>query len=658
MCGVGGVVRADPDRVVDRQALSRMAAALRHRGPDGYGIAVGRGVGLVSTRLAIVDLPSGWQPMRLTPGGSVLVYNGEVYNHVELRAELRRQGVGCVTSSDTEIVLRLLERDGVDALARLNGQFALAWWEPDRRRLTLVRDRFGVRPLHYHVSASGDLTFGSEARAVFALGEVRPAPDFVGIDDVFSTWGPRPPRSAFAGINHLAPGSLLVWERGRVVAERQWWTADMAPLDADPTSTDDLTDLLRDSVRLRLRADVPVGTYLSGGLDSSVVTAFARDESPHLLRTFSLAFDDPRYDESAEQLAVAAALGTEHHVVRVGPREIADAFRRAVLHAEAPMIRTAPAPMALLAESAREHGITVIASGEGADELFWGYDLFKEVVMRRDALADPGASPGFDRLYPHLATPLRGAAWDRFFTDAGPVDDPLFSHQTRLRAMSAVRALYRPEALETLGASEAALRLRRELPSQFARWGPLERACWLELHTLLEPYLLAAQGDRAAMSHGVEVRYPFLDHRVFEHAVRLPHHEKLDGLRDKIALREVARALLPASIAQRQKQPYRAPEVAPFFGADAPTWVAEQLSPAAVRAAGVFDERRVAALVRRCQQGRVNSPRESMALVGVLSTQVWFEHFCSRRMHFEQEAVTPMVDMDLDDAAHMVGVVA
>lgn len=658
MCGIAGIVRADQAQEVTLAALLRMAFALRHRGPDGYGTALGAGVGLVSTRLAIFDVPQGWQPLRTSPGGSVLVYNGEVYNHPELRAELARDGVRCTTRSDTEVVLRMLERHGLSALDRFNGQFAFAWWQPRQRRLTLVRDRFGVRPLHYVRDPDGGLAFASEAAALFASGEVVAQPDLLGIDDVFTTWGPRAPRSAFRGVHRLGPGGLLVWEQGRVVEDRTWWEPDVAPTDG--AAGDGLAALLRDSVRLRLRADVPVGAYLSGGLDSSLITALARDVSDHRLRTFSVAFEDERYDESTHQLAVAAALDTEHHVVRIGRHEIAESFREVVHHSESPLVRTAPVPMALLAKAAREQGITVVATGEGADELFWGYDLFKEVVVRRQALRDPAALDRLDLLYPHLADRSRGPAWRRFFADAGPEDDPLFSHQTRMAATGAVTALYRPEVAEVVREHASSTRLRSALPAAFEGWSPLERAGWLELHTLLEPYLLAAQGDRVAMAHGVEGRYPFLDHRVFEHAVRLPPGRKLDGLHDKVALRELAAALLPEGIAKRPKQPYRAPEVAPFFGDGAPDWVEELLSPAALRACGVFAEDGVAALLRRCRAGRATGPREGMALVGVLSTQVWFEHFCQagRRAHPEERS-RPRVHLDLDlDETAALSVVA
>jgi asparagine synthase (glutamine-hydrolysing) len=642
MCGIGGIVRGDAGARVELDALRRMAAALRHRGPDGFGMARDGGAGLVSTRLAIFDLPGGWQPMR-AQSGALLVYNGEVYNHPELRAEL---GGRFATTSDTEVVLRLLERDGLAALHRLNGQFALAWWQPAERRLTLVRDRFGVRPLHWAALSGGGIAFASEAKALFASGEVVAEPDLAGIDEVFTLWGPRAPRTAFRGVAQLPPGGLLVWERGAIVAQRTWWepTYDPAALAARPENGSEvavgapapgeLDELLADAVRLRLRADVPVGTYLSGGLDSSLITALAQQVSDHELRTFSVAFHDARYDERAQQQQVAAALGTRHHVVEVGPREIADGFREVVHHAEAPLIRTAPVPLCLLARATREQGITVVATGEGADELFWGYDLFKETAVRALHARDPERAVALlDRLYPYLDVPAarRGPAWRRFFFEAGPVDDPLFSHQPRIAATGIVKAFYRPEVAEALAADggDPLARLRAGLPARFGAWSALERAAYLELTTLLAPCLLAAQGDRVAMAHGVEGRFPFLDHRVFDCSIRLPPERKLGaGLREKAELRALAGRLLPREIAARTKQPYRAPEVAPFFGDDAPEWVEERLEARALDAVGVFDPARVAGLLRRCRTGKASNFREGMALVGILSTQVWHERFC------------------------------
>jgi asparagine synthase (glutamine-hydrolysing) len=624
-----------------------MARALRHRGPDGFGLALDAGAGLVSTRLAIVDLPCGWQPLSSGADGDLLVYNGEVYNHLELRDELRARGESFATSSDTEVVLRLLELEGLAALDRFNGQFALAWWQPAHRRLTLVRDRFGVRPLHYSLLGDGTLVFGSEAKALFASGEVEARADLAGLDEVFTLWGARPPRTPFLGVDQLEPGGVLVWERGRIVERRKWW---VPRYDSNGSASSDLRGLLADSVSLRLRADVPVGAYLSGGLDSSLISALAQIEKGGELRTFSIAFKDPRYDERAHQEAVARALGTHHHVVEAGPAEIARALPDVLRHTETPLVRTAPVPLYLLAQEVRANDLTVVITGEGADELFWGYDLFKEVVVRELNRREPErAQAMLEEFYPYLGGggARRGPAFTKFLLETGSPDDPLGSHLTRAGATATVKAFYRPEVAAEIGETSSLDRLRGELPPAAESWSSLERAAWLEVATLLEPYLLAAQGDRVAMAHGVEGRFPFLDHRVFAHSTGLAPERKLDGLRDKVALREIAADLLPEEIVARPKQPYRAPEVVPFFGPDAPEWVEESVSPAALASTSIWDPERVEGLLQRCRAGRATGIREGMALVGILSTQLWHEAFCGAGAGaYPAETAEPHVRID------------
>jgi asparagine synthase (glutamine-hydrolysing) len=651
VCGIAGILHADAARPVDESVLRRMASAIRHRGPDGYGIASGGGAGLVSTRLAIFDIPSGWQPMQGAHRDTVMVYNGEVFNHYELRQELEAHGERFRTTSDTEILLRLLDRDGPQALHRCNGQWGIAHLDRPTRTLTLMRDRFGVRPLHYASLPDGGIVFSSEVKGILASGLVDAAPDLEGIDEVFTFWAARPPRCAFAGIRLLPPGYLRVWRDGVIVEQRAWWEPRYA-VDAPAPPPEELGELLRDSVRLRLRADVPVGCYLSGGLDSSLTTALAVEQTDHQLRTFSLAFRDPLFDESAFQRQVAEELGTRHHVIEIGPEEITDAFQDVMRHLETPVIRSAGVPLYLLARSTREQGITVVATGEGADELYWGYDLFKEVKVRAFCARDPEAAwraSLFDRMYPYFAATggRRGESWRRFFLDAGPASDPLFSHQTRIAATSGVKSLYSGDMRAALAGVNAVERLRDDLPEEFGRMSVLERAAYLELTTLLGNHLLAAQADRVGMAHGIEGRFPFLDHRVFANSVATRPQDKLAGLHEKIAVRRVAAEVVPPMVAQRPKQPYRAPEAAAFF-ANEPEWVTERLSAEAVRDVGIYDERAVAGLVRRCRAGRATGFRENMALMGVLSTQVWHETFVSRAQSFPEEREEPRVRLHLE----------
>ncbi len=628
MCGLAGILLGVP-RGVPREPLVRMGSAIRHRGPDGFGLYLGRRVGLAHVRLSIIDLAGGAQPLTNEDGQVVVAYNGEIYNYRALRAELLALGHRFRTACDTEVLVHAWESWGTGMLPRLEGQFAFALYDRRTERLLLARDRFGVRPLFY-AQHRGDLYFGSEVKALLASGALPREVDPAGVDQALLLWGPRAPRTPFRGIRQVEPGSWLLWDAGTLSGGRFWQPdfpeATLAPADA----LDTLDALLRTSVRDRLVADVPVGAYLSGGLDSSVICRLANEAAHGGLRTFSIAFEDPRYDERPHQELVARALGTQHTALTIGSGAIAEGFPAAVWHAETPLMRTAPVPLYHLARLTREHGITVVLTGEGADELFLGYDLFKELLVRRFCLRQPGSTVRprlFERLYGYLGGAGGGEFWRQAFLEAGPLDDPLFSHLPRFAASGAVRAFYAPDFREAVLAADPVAELRATLPAGFAGWSPMNRAAWLELETLLAGYLLAAQGDRMSLAFGVEGRYPFLDHRLFAFAAALPEAEKLRGLRDKRLLRAWARKMLPTAAAERPKQPYRAPDAQAFFAPGAPGWIDEALSPEALAAVGLFAPAAVAGLVRRGRAGRISGAREGQALVGILSTQLWHHAF-------------------------------
>jgi asparagine synthase (glutamine-hydrolysing) len=639
MCGVAGIARRDA-RGVSAETLERMAAAIRHRGPDGFGLGADGHVGLAHVRLSVLDHRGGAQPMANEDGSVRIVYNGEIFNYLDLRERLIGLGHTFRTRSDTEVLVHGWEQWGEDLLPLLEGQFAFAI--ADTRgggpMVFLARDRFGILPLFY-AERGGDLYFASEIKALLASGEVEARLDPVGLDQVFTFWAARPPRTPFDGVRALEPGCCARWERGRLRL-RRWYALDFpAGVDEPAPATATLDAVLRSAVGHRLLADVPVGAYLSGGLDSSVVCALAADASAAPLRTFSVSFEDPRYDESPAQRPVARMVASRHASQTIGDGDIARVFPAVVRHAESPLLRTAPAPLFLLSRLARESGITVVLSGEGADEVFFGYDLFTETAVRLFCLRQPAsrARPRlFDRLYGYLAPdagPRGGEFWRNTFLDAGTPDDPLFSHLPRFRLSAWIRDFYSPEFRAVLRGVDALEELRGELPPAFTGWSPLARAAYLEMTTLLSPYLLAAQGDRMAMAHGVELRVPYLDHRVVEAAAALPDRSKLRGLAGKAVLRRWAETsgVLPPAVARRPKRPYRAPDAPAFFGARPPAYVAELLEPASLARTGVFDPRAVAGLVRRCRAGggRSVGVRESQALVAVLSTELWHREFLS-----------------------------
>ena len=648
MCGLAGIARGTGGPI-DEATLRRMGGAIRHRGPDGFGLYVGQAVGLVHVRLAIIDLAGGAQPLANEDGSIVVAFNGEIYNYRVLRRELVSLGHRFATASDTEVLVHGWEAWGEGLFERLDGQFAFALYDARREQVVLARDRFGVRPLFY-AHRGADLIFGSEVKALLASGEIAAAIDPAGFDQALMLWGPRAPRTPFQGVRQLAPGSYAIWKRGAFRTARYWRPRfDETPL-AMPAAIERLDALLRQSVTDRLVADVPVGAYLSGGLDSSVVCRLAGEAAPGELRTFSIAFADPRFDERAHQRLVAEALGTRHTPLVIDGALIAESFPHAVWHAETPLLRTAPVPLYHLARLTRIHGITVVLTGEGADELFLGYDLFKEVLVRRFCLRQPESSRRprlFRRLYPYLQDAGRaGDLWGRFFLQAGPTDDPLFSHRPRFNLSGSIRDFYAPDFRAATQLHDPLAELVDTLPPEFSDWSPMNRAAYLELDTLLAGYLLAAQGDRMTAAHGVEGRYPFLDHRLFEFAAALPESLKLRGLRDKRVLRAWARTVLPPAAAARPKQPYRAPDAGSFFAPHAASWLRDVVSPEQLERTGVFNPAAVAGLIRRGEAGRVTGAREGQALTVVLSTQLWHQQFVAEP---RQSQLTGTPDVRLTD---------
>lgn len=465
MCGIAGIAHGD-GRQVSSDALGRMADALRHRGPDGSGMHCCDGVGFAHVRLSIVDLEGGAQPMSNEDGLVTIVYNGEVYNHVELRAELAACGHRFAGRSDTEVVVHGYEQWGAGVLDRLNGQFAFAIHDARRHQVFLARDRLGVRPLFFS-TIGGSLVFGSEVKALFASGAVDASPDYRGLDQVFTFWAARAPATPFAGVEALPPGCYAVWQDGQLRRHR-WYSPEYREASAVPADiVDQLDGLLRSSVEFRMRADVTVGAYLSGGLDSSVTASLAGEMSAIALRTFSVTFQDPSLDEGPFQRQVAATLHSVHREREITNADIASAFPHVVWHAETPLTRTAPAPMFLLAKLAREQGVKVVLTGEGADELFLGYELFKEAAVRRRYLR-PGSLPSprlFDRLYPNMPAQGKGEFWQKWFTSAGDVGDPLFSHLPRFQLTARIKDFYSAEFKAELARFDALEELRDTLPA-------------------------------------------------------------------------------------------------------------------------------------------------------------------------------------------------
>ncbi len=636
MCGIAGLYAFPIGRPPAKAELSDMIGALHHRGPDGSATFVDGLAGLAHARLSIIDLAGGWQPIANEDESVWVILNGEIFNYLELRRDLERRGHRFRTQSDTEVIVHLYEDLGERFVDELTGQFAIAIWDKRRQHLVLARDRTGIRPLFY-TEVAGRLAFASEVKALFQLPEVPRRLDPKGLASVFSYWSALPPGTVFEGIRSLPPGHRMIVSSDGPRTERYWdwqFPVVMPQARSEDDCAEELRALLVDAVRLQLRSDVPVGAYLSGGLDSSIITTIIRNHTDTPLRSFSLTFESAEFDESAHQDELARFLGTAHSAIACRRGDIGAAFARTVWHAESPLVRTAPTPMMLLADSVRAAGYRVVLTGEGADEVFAGYDLFKEARIRRFMAGQPQSkwrARILERLYPYLEnSPGAGRAFtQRFFSEGtDQIDEPWFAHIPRMTTTRRTLQFLHPQLRERALAWSPQAALRAVLPDGIDAWLPQGRDQYVEAHTLMSGYLLSSQGDRMAMAASIEARFPFLDHRVIEFANRLPPHYKLRGLAEKRILKKAMKADLPAAITQRTKQPYRSPDSSSFFEQGRPLdCVAEFLDPARIANAGLFDATAVGKLMDKCAAGRAVGFGDNMAFVGILSTMILHEQF-------------------------------
>lgn len=643
MCGIAGYVKLEPVPMPDPVTARRMGEALHHRGPDGSGLAQFASAVLVHTRLSIIDLSTGEQPMANEDETVWVTFNGEIFNYIELRAELEAAGHRFRTHSDTETIVHAYEQWGDSFAERLNGQFAIALWDQRRERMLLVRDRVGIRPLFLR-EQDGLLYFASEVKALKAGAPGKPLRiSSRALGQIFTFWSTVGETTIFEGVSSVPPGHYLIVENGQRNLRRYWnWAYQPASSIRDGTMADsarELLTLLEDAVRLQLRADVPVGAYLSGGLDSSGLVALIRRNSDVRLRTFSVTFGDSEFDESSQQLAMARFLGTEHATVSCEPGHIASIFPRLIAHTETAILRTAPAPLMMLSGLVRRSGFRVVLTGEGADEVFGGYDLFKEAKIRRFWAQQPSSRwrpELLARLYPYLRnSPASNRAFSQSFFGRDLLDtaDPFYGHRSRWSTTRRSWAFLAPEMRAAIADWQPEDDLRALIPEGFAEWDGLARDQYCEATTLLYGYLLSSQGDRVAMANSVEGRVPYLDHRVIEFANALPARLKLRALKEKAVLREALRPLLPREIVERVKQPYRAPDSVSFFAnGSAPEYVKYLFSPERMREAGLFDPVAAGRLFEKCRAGKALGFADNMAFVGMLSAMLVDEQFVRGRL--------------------------
>lgn len=641
MCGIAGIIDFSDCRP-DEGLLRRMLGLIRHRGPDAFGIYLDNTVGLASTRLSILDLAGGDQPIHNEDRSIWIAYNGEVFNYVELRENLEKRGHTFYTHTDTEVLVHLFEEKGPEMLQDLNGQFGLALWDRRTETAFLARDRMGIRPLFYRLG-NKRLVFASEIKAIFADPTIQRTLNPMTLSDIFTCWSPMNDLTPFDGVNQLKPGDYAIFST-KGLKTKQYWQLPFGRSEkvSKPIEDckDELKDLLYDACKIRLRADVPVGAYLSGGLDSTCITSLVKNYFNNTLCTFSVNFADSRFDESPFQKRAVESLNTDHRMILCTDRDIGEAFPNVIWHAEAPLLRTAPVPMFQLSKLVRNHNFKVVLTGEGADEIFAGYDIFKEDHIRRFWARQPNSTMRpklFQKLYPDIFQQQDSRArpfLEGFFGKGlSLLDSPGYSHMIRWDNTAHLKGFFTAEMQQEIANLEPFFdRFVTSLPRDFMNWDPLSRAQYIESTIFLSHYLLCSQGDRMSMAHAVEGRFPFLDHRVVEFATRVPPIYRLHYLKDKYILREASKDWIPSDLANRPKKPYRAPISRCFFGETPLSYVEDLLSEQSLRKKGYFHPGKVLMLVDKIHrhEGRLLSERENMAIVGIISTQLLHDQFVDR----------------------------
>ncbi len=637
MCGIAGFWGSEMNGSESEQVLNRMLSRIRHRGPDEAGMYLSSGGGMGTVRLSIIDLATGQQPLSDDTGNYWIAFNGEIFNYKELRIDLEKRGCKFKSTSDTEVLLLAYREYGADCLQLLNGQFAFAVYDVQNQSLFLARDRLGIRPLFYTIE-NKRLVFASEIKAIFEFPGLERALDTRALEQIFTFWTTLTPRTAFSGVVELPPGHYLTWSKGHISLKKYWDLNYNAGGEDFPGTFDEageqLEALLSKSVELRLRADVPVGSYLSGGLDSSVIASLIRDHRPdNSLQTFSIGFSDTEFDESGYQSQMVRRLGTKHHHTICSSSDISVHFPEAVWHAEMPLLRTAPVPMMLLSKLVNEHDIKVVMTGEGADEMLGGYNIFKEMMVRRFWARQPASRLRpllLSRLYPYLGNlqSMNPAALKLFFGyRLQNTDSPVYSHLLRWNNTSKIKKLLSDELNDYPSREDPVVRLEQELAPVLKDWSPLAKAQYLETRIFMSGYLLSSQGDRMAMANSIEGRYPFLDHHVVEFCNSLPDAYKLSGLKEKVLLKHQFKNRLPDSIVQRAKQAYRAPLAMPFLQALSTDYYRPLLSENNIKQSGIFNAASVSSLLKRLQSGTKYSEVDQMAVVAVISTLILHRRF-------------------------------
>jgi asparagine synthase (glutamine-hydrolysing) len=631
MCGICGVaVPAYSGYRVDEAVLVRMRDALVHRGPDDAGIFIDNQAGLGHRRLSIVDVAGGHQPMPNEDRTIWISYNGEVYNHRDLRPGLERQGHTYRTACDTETIIHLYEEHGAGAVEYLRGMFAFAIWDAGRGCLLLARDRLGIKPLYYAVTADGAIYFASEIKAILESGAVSPELNYAALSDYASNRSTSGEDTLFRDIKRLLPGHTLNWRDGDIEVKRYWDLSFAKPdrPQSEPEYVERFKELFYESVRLRLMADVPIGMFLSGGIDSSAIAAAMSEMVAEPIKTFSVGFVEREANELLYARAVAQRFGTEHHEIIVSPAQFFEALPKLVYQEDEPLAHPSSVPLNFVSDLAAQH-VKVVLTGEGSDELLGGYEkyrrtLFNIALGRAYSNVVPA---GVRDQVKRAVNSLNGASGirrklSRTFLTLNPDIQEIYFDNFSVFSRSMQKRLFTPQARERMGPLDP---YRRNLDhmSDCDSQALLDQLLAADLKTYLQELLM--KQDQMSMAASIESRVPFLDHKLVEFAARLPVSMKVRGITTKYILRRAIEGVLPKQVVTRKKMGFPVP-IGRWLRGEFSHILDDYVLGERARRRDIFDESFVGELVARHRSGEDHSER----LWALINLEIWHRRFLDR----------------------------
>lgn len=631
MCGINGIIYpAASGRTVDADTLVRMRDALRHRGPDEEGLFVRNNVGLGHRRLSIVDLKSGQQPMFNEDCSAVIVYNGEVYNHMDLRPELAERGLRFHTTSDTETILKAYEAYGPECVHKFRGMFAFAIWDDKNQQLFIARDRLGVKPLYYFLADDGSFYFGSEIKAIIQAGALKPALNYAALPDYLANHGTSDDQTLFAGIKRLLPGHTLTWKDGKIGIEQYWDLAFEPKLNGSRRTDADWVgewlDLFRESVRLRLMSDVPLGMFLSGGIDSSAIAAVMSQMVDEPIKTFSVAFAEREANEFRYARIVAEAFKTDHHEVIVSPEDFFAKLPDLIWHEDEPIAHPSSVALYFVSKLAAEH-VKVVLTGEGSDESLAGYGRYHMTLKNlkigglynkitplglRSFLAGRIDNMPLDSLLRHK---LR-----KSFFNVEPTIEAMYFDNFAVFTRSMQSDILSRKTKETMNGSFDPYREMSRIFTSVDTDKILDRMLYTDTKTYLHELLM--KQDQMSMAASIESRVPFLDHKLMEFTAAMPQNMKLRGSTTKYVLRRAMTGTLPSEILSRSKMGFPVP-IGKWFRGPFNHLIDEYVLSERALSRGIFDVNYVRNLADRHMQGENHDER----LWALLNLEMWQRRF-------------------------------